>query len=471
MSIVHDEAFTYMNYIKDPFIDTLLYREHFPNNHYLNSVLSSLSVRLLDSNSEFVIRLPNILSFFIYIVASYLTISRLKSISLKLPMFIFLLTNLFVLEQFSLGRGYGLGIAFMGLSISALLFSFSSNRRLLQTISVVMAGLSTLSNMTFILFMISLAIFILAENFRDLLFSTKTAKSERIGKLIDYVDSILPTIIIVISVVAFIAGAIVDQRNANQFYYGGESLIFDTAKSIVKTSYYIFSNNYDLYISIGVIGIILAFFILQIVSLGLEVKRFKGWEKFPSEAYSIPMIFNLILLGSLILHVVGGTPYFLERTAIFLFPLLVISFFLILDHLQARSVLDRKYIYGFTIFISIVHLLFSFYKADLDSTYTWKYDTDSKEALNLVIDGGLDEDEKLCVHWLLSPSSSYYLSLSSLSEKMVLFNDHSTIFMENSDMEALCKYVYSVGEIEGLSSSFSEKYFDKGGTYLYSNEK
>lgn len=108
---IHDEIVTKWCYVIDwnafpnqGFVDA--------NNHFLTSFLAGLFVRLFDSESMFIMRLGSVLAFPIYFWSIY----RLKPLFRQKWNFYGLLIGLvcatFLIEFFSLARGYGLSLAF-----------------------------------------------------------------------------------------------------------------------------------------------------------------------------------------------------------------------------------------------------------------------------------------------------------------------------------------------------------------------
>lgn len=109
---VHDEIVSIWAYMID--WNPLPHQGYFDaNNQFLNSLLGGLFIRLFQSDAIWVTRLPNVLSFPLYffsIVAFYRFFKKKEA-------FYFFLISLtctpFILDFFSLARGYGLAWAFL----------------------------------------------------------------------------------------------------------------------------------------------------------------------------------------------------------------------------------------------------------------------------------------------------------------------------------------------------------------------
>lgn len=124
LAFTYDEATTYLNSIAPGLLSC--FRFDSANNHLLNSLLAGLS-SLLGGTSEFVLRLPNLLAFPVYLVFAFLILDRfVKKKLIVAAGFVLLAANPYVLDFFSLCRGYGLSLAFL---MASLYFLFSFLKR------------------------------------------------------------------------------------------------------------------------------------------------------------------------------------------------------------------------------------------------------------------------------------------------------------------------------------------------------
>ena len=109
-SITYDEAYTYVNYISTDLKGIIrpLFTKGtiLANNHYLNSFLiSMLDIITGIKYNEFLIRLPNIFFYIVYLIFSYKIASKYRH---KYLFFNLLVFNYGVHEFFGLARGYGM---------------------------------------------------------------------------------------------------------------------------------------------------------------------------------------------------------------------------------------------------------------------------------------------------------------------------------------------------------------------------
>ncbi len=64
-------------------------------------------------DSEFALRLPNLLAFLLFALAIYRLAGRLKSTLLKILLVLGLLAPMYILDFFAMARGFGLSFAFL----------------------------------------------------------------------------------------------------------------------------------------------------------------------------------------------------------------------------------------------------------------------------------------------------------------------------------------------------------------------
>lgn len=157
-----DEAATYLNYISAG--PMAVFNLNSANNHLVNTLLTKF-FSALGGNSEFVLRLPNLLAFVVYLLFSFLILNRFVKNKILVVFGYFLLAaNPYVLDFFSLCRGYGLSLAFL---MAALFFFFSfldmeadhqpDRYRRLQ-FSLIAGGLAVLSNFSLLNVYLSLVL-------------------------------------------------------------------------------------------------------------------------------------------------------------------------------------------------------------------------------------------------------------------------------------------------------------------------
>ncbi len=111
-AITIDEVATYLGYVSTDVLAVFNFGAS-ANNHFLNTLLAKLCF-ILGGNHEFVLRIPNLLGFVLYLFFSFLLLDRFIKNKLIVVCGYFLLNfNPYVLDFFALCRGYGLSLGFL----------------------------------------------------------------------------------------------------------------------------------------------------------------------------------------------------------------------------------------------------------------------------------------------------------------------------------------------------------------------
>lgn len=162
-ALTADEAATYLVYIASNFL--AIFNFGSANNHFLNTLLAKFSWASA-GNSEFVLRIPNLLGYGLYLLFSFLILDRfVKKKIIVVCGYLLLTLNPYVLDFFSLCRGYGLSLGFM---MAALFFFLSFLDRSIRRqpgpcrpleLSLAAASLAVLSNFNLLNVYLSLVVF------------------------------------------------------------------------------------------------------------------------------------------------------------------------------------------------------------------------------------------------------------------------------------------------------------------------
>lgn len=116
--MTYDEAATYLRYIDAA--PWALFDFSVATNHLLNSVLTRLSSQLM-GDAPWALRLPNVLAGVGYMACAGVLLRRADRGTVGLAGFVLMVANPYLLDYFSLSRGYGLAIALLTGSVYFLL--------------------------------------------------------------------------------------------------------------------------------------------------------------------------------------------------------------------------------------------------------------------------------------------------------------------------------------------------------------
>ena len=146
ISFSWDEAFTYLNHVR---WDVLMIREHDMSsaNHHLLNVWGMWVCAKLFGTHELSLRLPNLLALALYLYAAVRMSLRAGNTVLGLCAFVLFVAHPYLIDFFSLARGYGLSNGFMLLSLWQLYrFATEGASPRFGVLSAVYAALSALAH-------------------------------------------------------------------------------------------------------------------------------------------------------------------------------------------------------------------------------------------------------------------------------------------------------------------------------------
>ena len=190
VQVTTDEAYTLTILTKETVWNLVSYESSYTNNHILNSLLCKLSFSLFGMD-QIAGRLPNILSFVLYFWFVWQFSRRFFADNFVGLMFVcVMLGNPYMIEFFSLARGYGMSFALMMVSIYyAARYTLEDVKRALP-ISLLFAILSVYAQFALLHFFLGLNILIFSYEVHKYIKSPK--KEVKSGHLLNM--TIPPTI-------------------------------------------------------------------------------------------------------------------------------------------------------------------------------------------------------------------------------------------------------------------------------------
>jgi len=396
LSFTHDESLTYSIISENSFWKCTT------NNHFLNTHLIELCQNIF-GKSEFSFRIPNVLAFVLYFMGFFYIMKPVKNLSIVVLGMAIVLLNPFLMDFFSLARGYGLSFAFMMLSMYFLLrdsFKEVSYRRYLFNFgfSMMWAALSLYSNFGAMNYYIAcFGIFVAAYLFQYL------KKTD-----ISYRKPLYFIILVVIFILPVILGMnrlfILEARNE---LYHGTNNFHHTINSFIYGSFYWHQYPHWLFISIKYLLI----FLIPAGTLLVVLKK----DYFGKLSVSL-LLLSMILLGFFLEFFLFHANYPWERTTLFFAPIIgIIAVFMALHVNQYYAPIAKinSLIVTVVSVCLIVHFLIC---ANLTYTQTWKYDSHTKEVMKYVKDNIPRDGNKRTIsnEWLFEPTINFYINIWDL---------------------------------------------------------
>ena len=377
LSFTHDESATYL-YFKNSSVWEQLINEGIwqsANNHILNTLLYQLSVALF-GQSDFTMRLPNVLAYWSALVLTYYFIFKyVKSSWTRIALVSILFINPFLIDFFSLCRGYGLGIVFNFASLVFFHIYFIEKKKkqlVLAFFFLLLATLSLLSNL------ILLPVYTLA------LWIVYRKELKKTLELI-YVPIFFTTLtfIIVYRPLYFLS------QNA-ELKFGVQSIsesFMGIVGGTIRYSKYLGENTFDIFMSLFILALLIA------LHFALSKKKILF--------YAISFI-TLIISLHLTLYILE---FYLpsNRKSTLYVPTLAFIFSLLFSDIKIPKLV--QIVSSALVIFCIINF---FVVLNFKDTIEWYYDGGTKKRVHTVAKSSKDTIV-LQTHWLFHPTSSYYV--------------------------------------------------------------
>lgn len=383
VGITYDEVWTMESFVSQSVIHIINYTPSDANNHILNTLLIKLFLGF-GNHSLFIARLPNVLAFILYAFYGYKIFYKYLPYFLGLCGFLLLLVNPFVLDFFSVARGYGLGLGFLMASIYFVL-NYAKQAKTSDVLKTIGLGaIAVLCNFSILNYFISLVV-------------TVNAMALYQNKRYNWKKTALSSLIISIILVAIIYEPIRKLKGNGNLYYGGNTSFYsDTLVSLAKYSFYSPVTNSIIFYALN---IFLAVLISSVLISFLFNRTLNSLRNI------ILSISILSILSIVFQHYLFGTLYLIDRTALFFYPLFIVILYFSLNEFSTAI----RFIISI-ILVSAFSINF-FNNANLYKTAIWYFDAHSTEILNSINEKGKKQNRIIAIDfsWPFQSSFGYYV--------------------------------------------------------------
>ncbi|MBL7981249.1 MAG: hypothetical protein JNL52_05505 [Flavobacteriales bacterium] len=316
VSFSWDEAYTYLHHVRPGVLWPDRFDAMGANHHLLNVWLMWLANGLL-GNAEWMLRAPNVFAGALYLTVAFLLVRNVRPWPVSLCLFLLLTVHPYMLDMFSLARGYGLGMAFMLLSLVMLRKYASSFRTSTGAWAVFAAGSASLSNLTFLNFLLA----VLATLFVVLMIKGDTLRSKWM-RLVLFIATAAPFLMI--------NAVLTWHLKAGGSLYFGSSDIEGVIWSVAIKMFYHLPDYEDPVSTFKwVLAISLLIPFISLVIVVVRRQREVAWPLLPG---LLVLVFWTAGLG--FEHLVFGTPLPHARTGV---PIIPLASFLLVTTLMSPA--------------------------------------------------------------------------------------------------------------------------------------
>ena len=348
------------------------------NNHWLNTWLMGVSGRVF-GHSELALRLPNVAAYALYGVCCGLLLVELRHAGARLAGFTILFANPFLLEFFSLARGYGLSLGFTAAALAAFLVGRRRRPSPWEDVArlaviAVAGGLAAYANATALILVLALV----GAQVSEMVVRAAARRPRRAGPVIAGAAVAMAAGVGLLPVVR--RGFDLEKRG--ELYYGGQDgFVADTVGSLLTSAAYrpleAAPPWWLLGAKVAVIGVAVAagaWATLRVLS-----RHDRHWGNLQRAA----LVLAAVVAAPLLQHHWRGTLYPIERTALlYVVAFAVLVAFAIEELARVRPGLPVKVSLAVpTGAVSLLAILNLAANANLHQTLTWAYDASSHRAV------------------------------------------------------------------------------------------
>ncbi|MCR9153899.1 MAG: hypothetical protein NXI09_07305 [Bacteroidetes bacterium] len=394
--LTHDEAYTYLHYVKQSWLGIILYKPpHIPNNHILNTLLVKLSVNIFGLN-DFSMRLPNILMAMVYYRYAAAIARKFRFPGIQLLAFFALGLQLYFIDFFGMARGYGMGLSLSLASIYHLYCYRELNNGHHIWRTLLFAAFAVYANFTFLYAYMALVALLLLLYWLE---GDKQTKSLGIlWRPVGIVTGVLALLIFL------------PLKNISGDLFGGNSSFWnDSIYGLSRILSYQQSSSVATAISY-IIGLILLMGILFFILDHIRKKSEAGWY------YYSELLLWLIFtaMAQIAQHYILGTEYLVGRTTMVYAPL-TLCFTLFLFQ-RFNSYPKGEHVQLTLNLLLVASLAWNFKNFNLKQSVVWTYDASHKEMLKDLeaSNAAKSADFNLGINWLFEPSLNYYRESKSM---------------------------------------------------------
>ncbi len=433
--ITHDEVSTIV-FSHQSIWEIVTYADPIPNNHILNTLILKVSIFVFGDHA-FSNRMHNILFFIPYFFFCVLIVRELfKDSWLRVAVVCMLSLQPFLLDFYSVTRGYGISVSLQVVSLYFFFKRLKSGEILDLAKCFGFAFLAVYANFTLLNYFIPLGGLLLIDTFQ--LNFTKHRKQFYKDILLMVAITILLMILCYLPFSKMVA--------TKQFVYWGSTGFFnDTVKPLIislrsGTEYFGWTNE-------RVYAIILGLIIFAIGS-SLILKSKDGLSRYKNYALYLLV---LIIIYNHVQFYIADIPFLNARTALFFIPIVIIN---IGFGLQAW--VEKKQVIGLVLILmygglSIQHFVRGF---NIKSTYEWYFDENTFDVLrdmnHMIEEEKLEKPVKINCHWIFYPSLSYHLDrkypgvfeLVPYHKEIETNTDAVFYYTQNDEVEALSEHYF-----------------------------
>lgn len=395
LSMTFDEARSFMNlagrYQPDP---------ETSNTHYLNSLMMKLC-SLIFGDAPLSLRLPNLVAHLLYLRWGWRALEGLQSRGFALAAFVLTQANPYVLDFFSIGRGYGLALAFTMGSLSHVTAGPADGRHTRWAVGLGIVAM--LANLSFTTYLLALLGALTVRALADL-------HPRALRDVARAAWSVRGLALVALLAVAWAMLVGLDLQRRGELVWGGRRGFFrDTVVGLAAATLY--GENPGAARALA--WLVAAVVALGAVGLAWELRR----SRTVGVRGTLLALGTLCVAGPVLQHALLGTYHLAERTALLFIPVLGLLAAYGWDAATARWRSARRPLALLAAGAAAVMLAHTGRAASFDRTYHFSFNdgVDEVPALIRAATRGAREPVEIGVQWTNGITLDYYVALTGMA--------------------------------------------------------
>lgn len=416
--ISHDESVTFFYYVIHPFLNIFLYTNPIMStNHLLNTILMKLSWNVFGI-SELSLRVPALLGHVLYLTGMLKILRLVLTKRSHFYAVCILVLNPFMLDYFSMARGYALGLGFLSWGIYFFLLNLKQGGDSLNVrwpaLATWMLTLSTMAHLAFLQAYVALIFlcFIIVIMQSIQLSRENQPWKRSVQHFIDgFLCPVLPSMVFLLGI--YIVPTLKMLRK-NEFIGGEDGFWQDTVSSLITQSLY-GENHQNPILVFSIKLIIITTVLLALIYLFwllLNKKRFRQDQRYLCGMLALLAASSFVVILQWDLF---KTQYVMGRRALYFIPLFAVFIVTLWQVISSEKWKWRRRLFDIFIYVIVASALFHFVRcANFRYFLQHRYDASTRAMIQHLIllnkDNDLPEHAiSIGAHWPFQPAINYYI--------------------------------------------------------------
>jgi hypothetical protein len=404
LAITHDEALTFLIHVPGSWSEVLAHSRYIgSNNHLLVTVLVKLLLGMLPP-TELVVRIPALLGLGLYVAACWSLLRAWTSGPRVVLGLIVLTANPFLVDMFTVARGYGLGLGLLAASAAvaarACAVVVPSRRFTREAAAAALAGLAVLANLSLVFGVVALGALVAIAAVRAVAAAGRVQAGWRLACAVA-----MPWGLAAVMLRLVYSRPVLDRIGYYVADWGGRRGFWaDSVRSLVEATLYGRAGTALVAAVTGGAAVMLA--------AGAAAGGWCLWRRRVVWPVALASAFaGLVWAGMALARAAGGVRWPVDRSAIVLVPALLLVLVTGWELASRSSSPGGRGLALGAGYLTAVVVVVELASANLTTTYLWPHDAATgrvMQSVAVLAGQAPKESVRMLVSWPLEPAVNFY---------------------------------------------------------------